>query len=798
MNIIEEILTGDVESAVRKEIEEVGIIDLAPYRVKNINNFYFRDHPKNLNPNTPKYKKYWYDFAVDAVEGKWVNDEGTWYWMPPKTFFLCNYLKIEDREKNPIFPHFRDLERIIGRYFVCADGFSGFDGDNEYTCNHLVKKFEEDGELEEIKWKKVTEDCYIKGTTKFKKYVDPWVYLMRHYLIDEKPSSPLGRAVYHNPVQNMMIMGGRYTSKSTYAFVADFIHEWFFCGVKRREDLDKTQRKRLFGMASTDSAAINRSLALISSVLTRLPGSYSFTEADGSNIPKFMGPYYKNYNGGWKIGSTVTHVEKDKNGTVTKLAAMAQMRVITPDKTKIFAGDRFGRIYIEEAGFAERLMEIHSNQKDTLQLFGNRVGSAVYLGTSGAIKAFRVVNELFTHPDTYDIQSIPNYWSPSSERGIGLFVPAYYTLRDYADENQNVDIVKTYAAKIKERALLRKTASAMAYDKEVMYHPVEPKEMIRPSGESVLPKQEAQEALNNIEALDIFKKRAMVGWLEYNKSYPNGVKFCIDLEGKKHPITTYSTKNLNNTEGAFIQYETPNFNAPKDMYWVLYDPAAQSGKGTSFHSVLVYKYSFAGNDNVLEDTIVAEWLGRLPTLNDNWNEVIKIAKYFNAKIFPEYNTPGFLDWCKDRKYFNLLQPENMNLKKELNPKAKYSAWRKGFRMDTRAKGWALNQFRDYLLEVREWDKDGVPIKRTIDTIYSTRLLEEIVSFDPDDGNYDHISSCLGLMILQNALRNIERPKQKDLYQDEMYIYRADDFEESVTAHTRLTRGKLSNSKLLNF
>ena len=1123
---------------------------MTPFKVRNINNYYFRDHPVELNPDTPKYKKYWYEFAVNAVKGKWIYDDDTWVWMGGKSLFHHNYLVIRDENRRYIHPAYRDLDRILARYTECVDGFSGFAGDEKYTCHELVKKAQTKT-LEDFELKRISKYCYIPGTTEFKEYVHPWTYLMRTYLIDDNRGIPLGDALWENQRKNAMILGGRFTSKdqpldtilhgecgkltmgevkvgdriygpsgdlatvikttdftenlqyeitfsdgrktrcgeghlweifdkrgkksgkarvvelswlkdnykgykrpngkhdskyyikytkplkfrekplpidpyflglwlgdgstdvtavttmdtpiadyiykyasslglkvrkttkagnkastyyisngkafaggnklrnifkelsllgnkhipeiykrasedqrvellrgfmdadgtidkrqgdcsfvqknknltedfcdilgslginyksstraveglngkkwstpkiyhhvsiktkknifrlerkakyikdnesdafistsssfcaivdikplgempsrcvsldsedqlylcddyivthnSTWCFVGDFLHEWFFGGAKTEEELKKyTQDGLNFGMASTDSANLNRSAGLIATTMTKLPGSYRYVGDD--KRPRYNGPYYKNYTGGWKVGSTVRHEEKFKNGSIRHTGSTIQVRVVTPDKTKIFTGDRFRRIYFEEAGFIERMMEIHANQVDTLQLYNRRVGSEFLLGTNGEIEAFRQINSIFNKPKTYDFQDIPNYWGAEGT-SIGLFIPAYYTRRDYVNENEDVDLLRSFNSVMEERAEKRLNGSSMALDKLVMFHPVDPKEMMRPSGDSVLPKQEAQEALNNLEINKDFEKRAMVGWLEYNQSYPNGVQFTLDIDKERTPITTFDTNNISSTEGAFIQYEIPTPNAPKDLYWVLYDPAAQSGEGTSYHSVLVYKYSFVGNENTLEDTIVAEWLGRLPTLELNWSHVVKIARYFNAKIFPEYNTPGFLDWCKDRKLMNLLQPENINLKRELNPKAKTSAWKKGFRMDTRAKGWALNQLRDWLLEVKEYDEDGVPLVRVIDTIYSQRLLEEIVNFDPNTGNYDHISSALGLMMLQNALRNLSPPAIEDKYAMDEYLYPAKDIVQYETPYTRKVKSRLNNSKFLNF
>lgn len=766
------------------------VVDLAPYRVQDINKFYHRDHPVQLHPQTPAYRKYWLKELKHYVEGRWVLDskgsgsKGTWYWVPPKLDFYINYLTLEDEKRNVINPTMRDIDRIIFRYITCMDGFSGFEGDDKYTCNDLVRKVEEDTATK-IDKRKLTPSCYIPGTENLKKYINPWEYLRTHYLIDEPCEAPMGRALWENPLYNAMILAARFTGKSSSIFVGDFMHEWFFCGVKYFEDLPKVNRRYLFSMASADSAPLRRSISLISSNMSRLPGKYRFATDNGNRIPDYMGPMYKNFVGTWRPGSDVTHIEKDRGGRVAHTGAMCQMRILTPDKTSIVAGDRFRRIIVEEVGFLEKIMEIWANAKDSLRLGMNRVGSFIGLGTSGELVAFRQSYELFNNPDTYDIFALPDYWNNVNKK-IGLFIPSYYTDRDYADENENQDIVEAFRAKMEYRKEQRETASSMAYDKEVMYHPVEPKEMMRPSGISVLPRQEAQEQLTKIETYNIYKNMSVVGDIVWDLKRSRGVDFKVDMNKELHPITTYSTTNYPNLKGAVTLYEQPISNPPKYLYYVLYDPAAQSGEGDSLHSILVYKNFYKGSEGGLEDTIVAEWLGRLETLEMNWTKVIQIAKFFNASILAETNTPGFIDWCKKENYFHLLQSENVALKKELNPKATATYYKKGFRMDKRQKGWALNMLKDWLLKVTITDANGVPVQRVIDTIYSPRILEEIVHYDLD-GNYDHVSSLLGLMLLHNQLEGREEITVKDEFSNEDYFFTQADEYENVTPYTRMTR-----------
>ena len=54
---------------------------------------------------------------------------------------------------------------------------------------------------------------------------------------------------------------------------------------------------------------------------------------------------------------------------------------------------------------------------------------------------------------------------------------------------------------------------------------------------------------------------------------------------------------------------------PEGLYYILYDSVIESGDGTSFHSVLIYKNSFiGGSDETMFDCIVGEWCGRLEDL----------------------------------------------------------------------------------------------------------------------------------------------------------------------------------------
>lgn len=1116
------------------------VVSLFPYQIKDVKNFHFRNHPKQAHPKSPSFKNYWSRFEKYVLEGRWINDNGTWVFMMPKLFFYVNYAKIVDKERDERFPDLRDNEWILFTYFLCVEGFSGFEKDENYTCHDYIRRHEKSQKkdipkkdqepLNAIEYNSIP-DSAKKPDGTYKKYIDPWYYLTRHYLIDEPAEKPLGRVLYENPKYNACILSARgvgkasdfnelvrikngwakigdlkigdfvyggdgelteikavhdhkslqfyklifrdgrdievcedhlwkvwdsystrdngkrgdwvvkdtksmfetyrnrridskyknkhgeikyieeyryaiplseslkdedsadlpidpyvlgvllgdgcitgktnptvasaddevleevikrlpkgyslnirkvrnhkeggivcngdncsfntlidllgllgkrsdtkfipkqylygsesqklellkglmdadgwsnergiieyYTvsdqladdfvnlvrslgigcsrsvKKTTYklhgikkrgkdchrirlttdkpvfklerkleylnhkkgksgqsryhktfivniekttiksgrcitidnedrtyitkdyirthnsftTFVGDFLHEWITSGVKLHKNKHKVNKRLLFGMGSAKAPQLDRSLDNVSSVYDKMPGQYEYGTfmADGRPKPNYMGPFYKRVQGGWAVGEKIQHTVKKKNRTNYIKGSRLQMVALTKDQVTIGAGDRFRRIYVEEFGFLENAIDVHGANKDSLKSEGERVGSAFYLGTGGDMTKIKQPKKMFEHPRGYDIFGIPNYWAREDKK-IGLFIPVMYAMKKYKDENGNTNIEMAYEAAMAERELNKDMLDSISYELEIMFNPIEPKEMLRPSNSGLLPKQEAAEQLSKIDTYDIFRKRAQIGRLKYNPLEPRGVEWEKDMYGTLRPILEWGGHDDDRADqvgkdGAIIIYEQPPDYIPEGLYWVLYDPAKQSGDAESYHSILVYKSFYTGREKTMYDTIVAELLCRKERLEDNYNEVIKFAKYFNARIFPEINVAGFVEWCKTNDYSHLLEGDAYFLEKEIEPNSKRSYYKVGFQMtNQRKKGWCLRTLRDWLTEVKHIDPvTGVPELRTMDWILSPRILNEIISYSDDkDENFDHISSLLGLMLLIGKLKD---------------------------------------------
>lgn len=656
------------------------------------------------------------------------------------------------------------------------DGFSGFEEDPEYTCNILVRDYnlavKQGKEFDKYDYAKIPKNCW-KEDGKLKAYVDSWEYLTTHYLIDHKPTKPLGHALFDNDPQNGMIFSGRGIGKSITIFIGDFLHEWFFGGVHRIEDVDKCTEKKLFGMASSDSRPLSRSIKAIEATLTRLPGSYRFPSNDKKERKTLQGPFSKETVGTWAVGNEIVHTIKDGTKVVFS-GSIVQAMVLDAARTKVGAGGRFRRIYLEEMGLISNLKDIHKSNKDSLRLGKKRVGSQIGIGTGGDMTAIRQPKDMFENPDGYDVFSIPNYWSKKMDKRIGLFIPSYYKYSDYRDENGNSDLEAGYKYIIREREKLLTESDSVSYESELMNNPIVPAEMLRPSGGSILPKQEALNQLESLNNYDIFKNRAMIGSLKYSPDSDRGVVFTRDTQRKLQPILTYDIPNdMISKTGAFIMYEQPPEIIPDNLYYVVYDPIMHENEGSSLSSILVYKGYYSGAEDTMYDAIVAEWIGRYDKGDDNHHMAIKMAKFFNARVFPEVNVPGFITFCRDNGFYHLLEQEANYLEREINPKARSNPYKIGVRMDKRKKQWAIQQLRDYLMEPRgNIDPiTGVAKGKAIDWVLSPRLLDEIINFNDND-NFDHLSAAFVLMILRGKLAG--RPPIELDYSEDQYFDRAGD------------------------
>ena len=648
---------------------EAKLVDLFPYKIKNVNNFYsHRDHPKKVNPESSVYKDYYLHFMIPCIEGQWVLDEDTCVYMYPSLFFFVNYAKIQPGKKRKLrHPDLRDNEWIIHTYLFITRGFSGFELDEDYTCNYLVQRYEiNPDDLDEIEINKIPKSCY-KDNGDLKKFIDPWNYLTRHYLLDNKKDYPLGTPLYENPYQHGLMLTARSIAKSSNVFVGEFAHSFLLSEVLEIEDADDRNEKMYYGMGAAESTTLTRSLSNFRGFYENMPGQYQYSDP---NKEPYKGYLYKNLQGEWRVGKQLQHLVKYRSGKAKIQGSILQMSPITVDNVGVFTGDRFKLIGIEEVRLLTHVLKFHSATEDSMKDTGVVVGRIIYLGTSGNVKKVKGVKKMFDNPFAYDIFGIPNYWGNSSKK-IGLFLPMEYALSEYKDKNGNTNLELARQKVLKTREKFKKEKDSASYQEHVRNNPIEPKELLSASNSNLLPKAEISNHRLNLETENITKRISDIGRLEYDYT-KGGQRVNFVYDNNLSPILEYDDDKIDNKEGAWIIYEQPpeRERILKDVYHVLYDPAKMGGDGDSYHCIIVYKHFGLGTS--LEGNIVAEWMGRRFVLEENYQEVIKAALFFGAEIFPEINVPGFIEYCKTNDYFQLLRADVHFIDSEIRGEGKKS------------------------------------------------------------------------------------------------------------------------------
>ena len=114
--------------------------------IENAANFIF-EHPE-IHPETAAFIKYWKEQKKRCIEGYWGNDSDSdiekWRYMSGPLYWYTNMwtIKMQDPvQKNEYYtrPLLRDNEWIVFNAILAAQGFSGFEDDENITCHRLGK-----------------------------------------------------------------------------------------------------------------------------------------------------------------------------------------------------------------------------------------------------------------------------------------------------------------------------------------------------------------------------------------------------------------------------------------------------------------------------------------------------------------------------------------------------------------------------------------------------------------------------------------------------------------------------------
>jgi hypothetical protein len=485
-------------------------------------------------------------------------------------------------------------------------------------------------------------------------------------------------------------------------------------------------------------------------------------------------------------------LEYQNGNKVWKGSNSIVMRLTFKDNFSAAIGKKANLFLFEEAGKWPNLLNAWNVTEPTFRDGAYMIGLPIIFGTGGDMEGGTAdFAEMFYDPVTYNLRPYDNIWDEGREgRACGLFIddmwykpgeiflpkpiidnPLLYTgessLLEYksapkekvmmVDEDGNSNRVAAEIWLDKERAVKRaKGNSQTSWEKYITQYPKTPAEAFLRIQGNIFPSALLNEHLGDLETNKDLR------------AYSEGV---LEFEGPKvvfkpqpiNPIQKFPHKSDMNIEGAIVIWEHPyrdnNGNIPFGLYVAGTDPYDQDTSTTaSLGSTFIYKtfQSFDQTYNIL----VAEYTGRPNMAEEYYENTRKLLMYYSAQTLYENNLKGLQTYFKYKHCLYLLKEQPSIIDKSVKNSQVHRGYgiHMGSGKDSGIKRDLEQYARSWLLEKRGQKEDGSPIYN-LHTIKSIPLVQELIAYNKDDGNFDRAISFI--LTIAHAKENQELLAKKD-------------------------------------
>lgn len=448
---------------------------------------------------------------------------------------------------------------------------------------------------------------------------------------------------------------------------------------------------------------------------------------------------------------------KDEYGNEIELGFKSEIIGVTlKDNPDVVRGKAGKLIIFEEAGSFSELGAAWQIARPSVEQDGMAFGTMIAFGTGGDEDShFETLKDMFYNPDGYNCIGFDNIWDETpSDKKCGFFIPQYTNMdfrddagnRIYMDNDGNTLRRKSVEYILAERRkVIENATNSVAVDRYVAEHCITPQEACLEFGGNIFPKKELQEQLAKIRINKSLSNMKQVGDLVWETD--GSLKWVI----KKHgDITHYPLKKDDDPTGSIVIWEHPMKDAPIGLYILGVDPYDHDQSGTnSLGSTFVYK-RFQDFENYY-DIIVAEYTGRPSTAEEYYENLRKLAVYYNGRIMYENERKGLFPYFT-AKHCDYLLADQPDIISDIVGNTKVQR-KKGCHMNKQIKQWGEGLIKDWLNE------EQAPGKKNLHNILSEPLLEELISYN-DTGNFDRVMALMQVMIYREQLYNVKVKEKK--------------------------------------
>lgn len=430
--------------------------------------------------------------------------------------------------------------------------------------------------------------------------------------------------------------------------------------------------------------------------------------------------------------------------------------VTLKDNPDVIRGKIANLIMFEEAGSFKELSAAWQIARPSVETDGIAFGTMIAYGTGGDTDSnFATLKEMFYKPKGFNCLELNNIWDEAVDNTkCGFFIPQYANMdirddkgnRLYMDNDGNTLTYKAREYILSERKIvIENSTNSVAVDRYIAERPITPAEACLEFNGNIFPKKELQEQLARIRTNKKLTNHKQIGDLVWESD--GSLKWIVKKQGD---ITKYPLGKDDDPTGSIVIWEHPVKDAPIGLYILGVDPYDHDQSGTnSLGSTFVYK-RFQGFENYY-DIIVAEYTGRPSTAEEYYENLRKLAVYYNGRIMYENERKGLFPYFT-AKHCDYLLADQPDIISDIVGNSKVQR-KKGCHMNKQIKQWGEGLIKDWLNEEKS------PGHKNLHEILSEPLLEELIGYN-DIGNFDRVMALMQVMIYREQLYNVVVKEKK--------------------------------------
>lgn len=434
----------------------------------------------------------------------------------------------------------------------------------------------------------------------------------------------------------------------------------------------------------------------------------------------------------WQMGY------KNSNGNI-KGSLNSVMGVSVKDDEGKVRGKR-GFVFFEEMGSYKNFKEVWDNVRDSVKEGSHVFAQLIAVGTAGDSESdFSGIKTMLYNPDAYEVYALENVYDKKGKgtQKFSYFFPTYISRAGCMDKDGNSDVVAALLEILMERWTVKQGGDSASLLSRIAQMPITPAEAILKVKSNFFPVVMLNERLRQLDTDPHAYDDVYVGTLV---DVGGRVEFRAtdDVPIRKWPVD-------NTEQGAVEIFQMPpSGQIPNHRFIIGHDPVDNDqAESSSLSSTFVF--------DLFTDEIVAEYTGRRPFAEDNYEIAFLLAKFYNASIMYEANRKGmYAYFAKNHATWMLADCPEYLRDKQLVKYSMFGSATKGITVNAPLIAYSNDLIRDWLNKpypVETKDEKGVVHIEQVPQLYKIRnraLLQELISYGPEV-NTDRIRALAQVM-----------------------------------------------------